>query len=75
MTAKHGTMTHKIADNRTRLPFDAFMLKYSDAYVVACFTTHGICLVFDIDEWNGAKHDDNHALYSFKIQAPQTPEF
>lgn len=74
LTAKHGTMTHKIADNRTRLPFDAFMLKYSDAYVVACFTTHGVCLVFDIDEWQGASYDDP-ALYRFRIQAPRTSEF
>lgn len=66
LSAKHGTITHKIADNRTRLPFDAFMLCRSQAFVVACYTTHGVCLVFDIDSWHGARYDDD-ALYKIKL--------
>ena len=59
LAAKNGGITHKIADNRTRLPFDAFYLKNAGAWVVACFTRYGYCLVFDVDEWNGARFDDD----------------
>ncbi len=58
LAASGDGITHKIADNRTRLPFDAFMLKHAPAFVVACYTKHGICLVFDINEWKGARYDD-----------------
>lgn len=57
LAVKHARITHKIADNRTKLPFDAFMLVKSNAWVVACFTTKGICLVFDIEDWKGASFD------------------
>jgi hypothetical protein len=57
MDAKHGLIVHKIADLRRRNPFDAFMLKNTPAFVVACFAQHGVCLVIDIDEWNGARLD------------------
>lgn len=66
LAAKHGVIVHKIADNRTRLPFDAFMLTKAESYVVACFTAHRVCLVFDIDNWQGASHDDE-ALFRIKL--------
>lgn len=56
--AKHRIIVHKIADNKRRNPFDAFMLTNADAFVVACFSAHGVCLVIDVDEWKGARYDD-----------------
>jgi len=53
LAAKNGGITHKIADNRTRLPFDAFFLKNASAWVVGCFSHKGICFVVDIDKWKG----------------------
>ncbi len=66
LAAKGPGMSHKIADNRTRLPFDAFMLRGADAFVVGCFTRHGVCLVFNVDDWHGARYTDE-ALYKIKI--------
>ena len=66
MDAKHGSLVHKIADTGMRNPFDAFMLCNSDAFVVACFTQYGYCLVFDIDDWRGARYDDE-ALFRIKL--------
>lgn len=52
-------LTHKISDaSRIRQPFDAFQLKNVSAFVVACFTEHGKCLVIPIDDWKGARYDD-----------------
>lgn len=53
-SAKGRGIVHKIADNKRRLPFDAFMLINADAFVVACFTAHGRCLVIPVDKWKGA---------------------
>jgi len=58
LDSKHSVITHKIADNRTRLPYDAFMLKKAQAFVVACYTKYGVCLVYDIDDWKGARYND-----------------
>lgn len=58
LAAKGVGITHKIADSGVRLPFDAFYLTGSDAVVVACFTHYGKCLVFDVEDWKGAKYDD-----------------
>ncbi len=50
-------VVHKISDEaRRKQPFDAFKVK-GDAYVVACFTSDGICLVIDANLWNGARVD------------------
>lgn len=46
---------HKIADTGRRLPFDAFVLKNTPAYVVACFTAYGVCYAIPVDQWHGAK--------------------
>ena len=54
--AKQG-IVHKIADNKAKNPFDAFMLKGVPAYVVACFTHHRVCLVIPVDKWSGATPD------------------
>lgn len=59
-------IVHKIADNKTKNPFDAFMLKGVSSYVVACFTTQGICLVIPVEEWHGA-FVDMKALYTINL--------
>ena len=49
-------LTYKIPDNaRIRLPFDAFQMKNTQAFVVACFTKRGICLAIPPEEWRGAR--------------------
>jgi len=62
----HGTLTHKIADTGRRLPFDAFMLQGLPAYVVACFTKHGVAQVYSVEQWKGAKYD-SFAPVDFKL--------
>ncbi len=57
LNAQNGSLTHKIADTGRRLPFDAFMLQRVPAYVVACFTAHGVCKVIPIEQWKGARAD------------------
>lgn len=47
------------------MPYDAFMLKNSEAYVVACFNYYGYCLVIDVEDWEGAKYD---SVSKFKIE-------
>lgn len=47
-------IVHKIADSKRRNPFDAFMLVNTNAFVVACFTAKGICLVIPVHKWKGA---------------------
>ena len=54
LDATMAGITHKIADNRTRLPFDAFLFKKADAFVVACFRRQKTCLVIPIKNWKGA---------------------
>lgn len=58
LNAKSTGIVHKIADSKRRNPFDAFMLKNADAFVVACFTSHGVCLVIPVDQWKGARYND-----------------
>lgn len=54
-------LVHKLSDeSRRQQPYDAFMLKNADAYVVACFSKHGYCLIIDIDQWQGAKYTDSY---------------
>jgi len=51
----HG-LIFKIPDSsRTRLPFDAFQMKNTQSFVIACFPKHKICLAIDPDKWDGAK--------------------
>lgn len=60
-------LIHKISDaSRVRQPFDAFYMVEAKAFVVACFTSHGVCLVFDVDDWEGARYDDS-ALFTIKL--------
>lgn len=50
-----GGLIHKIADaSHLRLPFDAFFLRETEAYVVAAFTTSKEAFVIPVNEWNGA---------------------
>lgn len=54
--AKHQGLCYKISDaSHTRLPFDAFMLKGVDAFVVAAFIKQGVALAIPVEQWNGAK--------------------
>lgn len=58
---------HKLSDEaRRKQPFDSFQLVNVPAYVVACFSTYHYCLVFPIDQWNGAHYEDD-ALYRIDI--------
>ena len=60
-------LVYKISDAaRLRVPFDAFMLQETPAYVVAAFTTHRIALVFTIEKWNGANFKQS-ALFRISI--------
>lgn len=58
LDAKGAGIVHKIADAGRKNPFDAFMLYKADAFVVACFTKHGVCLVIDVEDWEGISYDD-----------------
>jgi hypothetical protein len=66
LAAKEKGITFKIPDSGVRLPFDAFFLKESNAYVIACFPKHGLCLVFDVSSWSGARFDDE-ALFKIEL--------
>lgn len=60
-------IVYKIADSsRRQLPFDAFKLQNTPAFVVACFTNNGICLVIPVNEWNGAT-PATRAIYQIKL--------
>lgn len=51
-------VVHKISDeSRGHKPFDAFMLKRADAYVVACNTQKGICHAIPVKAWRGISFD------------------
>ena len=50
-------LVHKLSDeSRRQQPYDAFMLKNADAYVVACFSTHGYCFIIPVEDWQGANY-------------------
>ncbi len=54
-------LIHKLSDeSRRQQPFDSFMLKNADAYVVACFSSHGFCLMVPVAEWQGTRYDDSY---------------
>lgn len=56
--SKQG-MKHKLSDaGHTRQPFDAFGVKKSHSFVVACFLKHHIALVIDPNKWSGASYND-----------------
>jgi hypothetical protein len=64
--SSHG-LIHKLTDEaRRQNPMDGFQLVNVPAYVIACFPTHGLCLVFDIDDWRGARYDDE-AMFKIKL--------
>lgn len=49
---------HKLSDEAQRQqPFDGFQLVNTDAFVIACFPKKGYCLVYDVDDWHGARFD------------------
>jgi hypothetical protein len=49
-------LSYKIPDvGHVRLPFDAFQLKKTHSFVVACSTKKGLCLVVHPDKWDGVK--------------------
>ncbi len=53
-------LSYKIPDNsRIRLPFDAFIMKKTPAYVVACFIKHKKCIAIKPEDWNGANPKSN----------------
>jgi len=55
--SKYG-MTYKIPDTgRVQAPFDAFQLKHTTSFVVACFPKHGTCLAIAPEKWQGAKYE------------------
>ena len=49
----------------SKKPFDAFMLSYTSAFVVCCFSRKRLCIVINAKEWRGAT-PSTHAQYSFK---------
>lgn len=62
-------LVKKISDaSMTQQPFDGFQLVNVTAYVIACFSSHGYCLVFNVDDWHGARFDDE-ALFKISLQA------
>jgi|TARA_R100001530_G_scaffold100538_1_gene69890 hypothetical protein len=51
-------LSYKIPDaSYLRLPFDAFQLKNTKSFVVACFLEKGICLAIPPEKWRGAKYN------------------
>lgn len=64
---------HKIADTGRRLPFDAFVLKNTPAFVVACFTADSVAFAIPVEEWRGVRLNALLAIseaYQLKDQAP-----
>jgi hypothetical protein len=60
-------LIHKISDeSRRQQPFDGFYVVSVPAYVIACFPKHGTCLVYDVDQWEGCRYDDE-ALFKIDI--------
>lgn len=56
-------MSYKIPDSsHVRLPFDGFVLKKTESYVVACFTKQRICLAIEPEKWQGARPDTPSAI-------------
>lgn len=54
-------LIHKLSDeSRRQQPYDSFMLKNADAFVVACFSKYGYCLTIPVGEWQGAKYTDSY---------------
>lgn len=54
-------LIHKISDeSRRQQPYDAFMLKNADAFVIACFSTYGYCLIIPVEEWHGVRYDESY---------------
>lgn len=66
LEARNSSLVHKISDvGHIRLPFDAFMLHEADAFVVACFKSHGYALVYDVADWKGCRYTSGD--YKYKI--------
>ena len=66
LEARNGSLVHKISDvGHIRLPFDAFMLRKTDAFVVACFKRHGFALVVPVEDWKGIRYTSG--AYKYKI--------
>ena len=68
-------LIHKLSDeSRRQQPFDVFQVVNVPAYVVACFSKHGHCLVFDINDWHGARFDDEvNVLFKISL-TPSVPQ-
>jgi len=61
-------LSYKIPDNsRIRLPFDAFQLKGTQSFVVACFLKERICLAIDPKDWEGA-NSGSDCIFSFPLK-------
>lgn len=48
-------IVHKISDiGRIRQPFDSFVLKNAQSFVICAFLNHKVCLAINPNKWNGA---------------------
>lgn len=67
IAARGAGVVYKIPDTSfAKRPFDAFMLSYTQAFVVACFSSSRVCLVIEADKWKGAT-PKTPALFRFHI--------
>lgn len=65
LSASGNGIVHKIADNKRKNPFDAFMLQGVKSYIVVAFLSHKYALAYLPEKWEGASFDDS--LYEFRI--------
>lgn len=68
LDAEGPGIVHKIADTGRRLPFDAFVLKNTPAYVVACFTAYSVAYAIPVSQWDGVRIKKNGNIITKKGQ-------
>lgn len=51
-------LVHKIADNKRKNPFDAFMLQGVFSYVAVYYIKHKVLILYNPLDWDGGKYTD-----------------
>lgn len=66
LSASGAGIVHKIADNKRKNPFDAFMLQGVKSYIVVAFISHKFALAYNPETWDGASFLDS----SYELRIP-----
>lgn len=54
----HG-LVHKIADNKRKNPFDAFMLQGVFSYIAVYYIKHRVLVLYGPENWQGGRYTDS----------------